>query len=73
MDYSLDPLSPKAQSDEIVAALRARHAPVTYFLVKDLGASREQSGGPRRSRERPRRDDGHPPAARHDTRNGAAH
>jgi dipeptidyl aminopeptidase/acylaminoacyl peptidase len=32
---ALDPLSPQAQSDEIVAVLRARHAPVTYLLAGD--------------------------------------
>ncbi len=31
---ALDPLSPRAQSDRIVAALRARHAPVTYLLAQ---------------------------------------
>jgi dipeptidyl aminopeptidase/acylaminoacyl peptidase len=34
---ALDPLSPKIQSDRIVAALRARHAPVTYLLAQDEG------------------------------------
>jgi len=34
-DFTLDPLSPQAQSDEIVASLRGRHAPVTYLLARD--------------------------------------
>jgi dipeptidyl aminopeptidase/acylaminoacyl peptidase len=32
-----DPLSPKIQSDRIVAALRARNAPVSYLLAQDEG------------------------------------
>jgi dipeptidyl aminopeptidase/acylaminoacyl peptidase len=34
---AVDPLSPQSQSDGIVAALRARHAPVIYLLAKDEG------------------------------------
>jgi len=34
---ALDPVVVQAQSDRVVAALRQRHAPVTYLLAKDEG------------------------------------
>lgn len=34
---ALDPVSAQTQSDRLVAALRRRHAPVTYLLAKDEG------------------------------------